>query len=355
MTTYKIIGSMSGTSIDGIDLALIEFSVANDINYKFLASKTYKYSEDWVQKLRYNPTISAADLFKLDHEYAIYSAEVINKFIQEFDLNREEINCVAHHGHTYLHRPDLGYTFQLGCSPILSDLVQLDFITDFRKEDVALGGQGAPLVPIGDLYLFKEYDACINLGGFMNISFQEGNSRTAYDLGSFNYILNHLANKLGLEYDKEGSIARSSKADSSLLEKLTKLDYYQRELPKSIGAEYAEAYIIPLVDQFETTVAISTYTKHAALIVAKEVDNHSFKKILLSGGGAHNLYFIDLLQELTTAEIVVSNQELTDFKEALIFALLALLKREEKINVLSSVTGSNTDHSAGILYEFVKK
>ena len=226
-------------------------------------------------------------------------------------------------------------------------------VCDFRVQDVELGGQGAPLVPIGDRLLFNQYKYCINLGGFANISMEKDSKRIAFDICPVNTVLNFFMRKLGKEYDEDGKLAKSGKIDDDLLDKLNSLPYYKKEPPKSLGIEWVNCEIIPLLEKYQNDIPsiLKTYSVHAAIQIANSLDNNPQSKVLLTGGGAFNKFFIDEIKSRSECVFVIPDRQLIDFKEALIFAFLGALKLRGEVNVLSSVTGSKMDHSSGRLYE----
>lgn len=349
-TAYRLIGVMSGTSLDGIDLVLCEFEFKENIDFKILVSKTFPYTKKWHNKLIRAVNLDAAELNILDHDYTLYLAGVINGFIREYDIDL--LDAVCSHGHTVKHRPDRGVTFQIGNLPQLSKLIEVPVVCDFRVQDVELGGQGAPLVPIGDRLLFKDYKYCINLGGFANISTEEFSTRIAYDICPLNTVLNYFMQKLNKEFDEDGLVARSGELDEKLLKELNDLRYYSKAAPKSLGIEWVNHKIIPLIEKYklEIPVIIRTFTVHAAMQIVNCLENNHNSEVLLTGGGAYNKFLIEELRKRSSCNFILPKNDLIDFKEALIFALLGALKLREEVNVLSSVTGAKMDHSSGRIY-----
>jgi len=349
--TYKIIGVMSGTSLDGIDLAHIHFVVKEDKwSYEILESETISYSTDWLNKLKVAVSFSKEELIELNEDYTELLGKIIKSFIDKHQL--KSLDAVCSHGHTILHQPQNGFTLQIGNLPKIASIIQEKVVCDFRVQDVQLGGQGAPLVPIGDRILFSEYDYCLNLGGFSNISFEDNSKRIAFDISPVNTVLNFYANKLGLDYDDKGKIARSGKVDSNLLNELNALDYYKKSFPKSLGFEFVKEIVLPLIEKYSISIEdkMHTFTEHIALQTSLALPNKT-GKILITGGGAYNVFLIERMQfYLPNIKIIIPDNKTLEFKEALIFALLGVLKLRNEINVLSSVTGAKKDHSSGILY-----
>ncbi|MDR5591697.1 anhydro-N-acetylmuramic acid kinase [Christiangramia sp. SM2212] len=349
-TDYRLIGVMSGTSLDGIDLVFTEISFKNSVDFSIIASETFPYSEDWRNRLETAVDLPPEELTRLDEEYTTYLSKVISQFIQKYDIDL--LDAVCSHGHTVKHRPKQGFTFQIGNMPRLTNLIKAPVVCDFRVQDVKLGGQGAPLVPIGDGLLFNEYKYCINLGGFANISTETDSQRIAYDICPVNTVLNYFMRKLNKEFDEDGKLSNSGKLNEELLQKLNSLRYYSKQPPKSLGIEWVNSEIIPLLENYDDIPEIlKTFSVHAATQIANSLDNDPDSKVLLTGGGTFNSYLIQEIRSRSKCDFVIPDKELINFKEALIFALLGVLKLREEVNVLSSVTGAKMDHSSGRVYE----
>jgi anhydro-N-acetylmuramic acid kinase len=347
--TYRIIGVMSGTSLDGIDLAYITFTIKNGKwSYEIIENETISYSLDWLNKLKVAVRFSKEDLINLDEEYTQLLGNVILDFIQKKDI--QNIDAVCSHGHTILHQPQNGFTLQIGNLPEIATLINQKVVCNFRVQDVRLGGQGAPLVPIGDRILFSEYDYCLNLGGFSNISFEQNNQRIAFDISPVNTVLNFYANKLNLDYDDRGKISKSGKVNSDLLKDLNDLDYYKKTFPKSLGIEFVKEIVLPLIEDHSISIEdkMHTFTEHIAVQTAFILSNKK-GELLITGGGAYNDFLIERMQfHLPNIEIIIPDAKTLEYKEALIFGLLGVLKLRNEINVLSSVTGAKNDHSSGV-------
>ena len=346
----RVIGLMSGTSLDGLDLVCVDFHQSDTIDYKIIAADTYSYSNDWQQKLKDAFHFSKSEINNLHSDYGLYLGYQVNRFIQDNQLSN--IDFVASHGHTIFHKPDEGYTLQIGEGQTLANRTNLKVICDFRTQDVKLGGQGAPLVPIGDRLLFSEYSHCINLGGFANVSFDDINgNRIAFDICPVNVILNRYANELGFDYDEDGRLASEGEFNSELFEALNAIDFYKQHPPKSLGMEWVAKHMDPILTSFklDSKSLLRTYIEHIAFQIAAIVSSEE-SSILLSGGGAKNKFLVERLQGLTKSKIVIPSDEIIDYKEALIFALLGLLRSQNQVNCLSTVTGAKKDHSSGIIF-----
>lgn len=347
--SYIVLGVMSGTSLDGIDLSLVNFSKNDSWSYKILVAETFPYSKEWEQKLSAAVHLEGAELQRLDENYTDLLGEIILEFLKRHEIL--DLDAVCSHGHTVKHEPENSYTLQIGNLPKLAKKIQFRLVCDFRVQDVELGGQGAPLVPIGDELLFSEYDYCINLGGFANISSPGREGRIAYDICAVNTLLNFLAGKMDLPYDRDGVLARSGQLNMDLLEKLNALPFYQQQPPKSLGIEWVHENLMPLLDsKLSVPDALCTYTEHVAEQIASEFISDPKIKVLLTGGGAFNTFLVEQIKSRTEAQVVIPSNEVVNYKEALIFAFLGVLKMRGEVNVLSSVTGASKDHSAGNIY-----
>lgn len=342
------IGLMSGTSLDGIDLVYVKFLRENYSDFEIINAETIAYSKEWKQMLQNAIHFSADELSALDISYGKYLGSVLNSFISNFKI--EEINFIASHGHTILHEPAKGITLQIGSGKEISKITSKKVVCDFRTQDVVLGGQGAPLVPIGDDLLFSKYGFCLNLGGFSNVSFRENKKRIAFDICPVNIVLNFYANKLGLEYDDSGKIASQGTINNLLLKALNSLDFYSKKPPKSLGLEWVQKEIFPLIDKFEKDVSVilRTFVEHIAqqiYVVIKESNS-----VLITGGGVFNSFLMDRIQFYTGVEIELTSKKIINYKEALIFAFLGLLRVDNQVNCLRSVTGAKQDHSSGVIF-----
>ncbi len=340
---------MSGTSLDGLDLVAVEFW-QTDIKWEFeiISTKTISYSSDWTNKLSNSPTLSGEKLIELHTKYGRFLGKETKRFIEETGFQPD---LVASHGHTVFHQPDLGFTFQIGNGADIAAITGITTVSDFRTGDVALGGQGAPLVPIGDKLIFSDYKYCLNLGGFANISFEENNRRIAFDICPVNFILNHFAEKQGLQFDKNGELGRKGKIETELFEKLNQIGFYKKQPPKSLGREWVEQVFMPVLNNFEIPEKdkLRTVYEHVALQITNVISEQG--KMLVTGGVAFNSFLIERIKSYTNAEIIIPSNEIVNFKEALIFAFLGVLKITGQNNCLSSVTGAKHNHSSGVVFK----
>lgn len=339
---------MSGTSLDGLDICLAKFEKHNSAwKFDILQAETLPYSEKWENKLRNSIHLSAEDLLELHSEYGFYLGKAVKNFIKKHNV--ENIDVIASHGHTVFHQPHRKFTLQIGDGRAIKIETGLPIVYDFRSQDVLMGGNGAPLVPIGDEFLFSEYDACLNLGGFSNISLKLNHKRIAFDIAPVNIVLNKLAQNFNQNFDVNGDLAKQGKIDTELLNKLNSLDFYRQNHPKSLGIEWCNENIFPLFEDLDSKDILATFTEHVAVQISKVFNQYQLKKVLFTGGGTYNSFLIEKMREKTDSEIIIPEKELIDFKEALIFAFMGALRMNGEINVLSSATGSSFDHSSGII------
>lgn len=351
---YMIIGLMSGTSLDGLDLAYVHFYPVHSERstvwkYNIVCAQSLPYSSAWREKLRKAYYASAENLAALDAEYGRYLGQAVKAFAAEHGIER--VDFVASHGHTVFHRPDLGYNLQIGHGAHLHAASGYKVICDFRTLDIAFGGQGAPLVPIGDQLLFAEYDYCLNIGGFANLSFNNAaGQRIAYDLCPANYCLNRLMRTRGEEFDRDGLTARAGKVNRPLFDALNALPYYHREAPKTLAQEWVDSHINPLIEACSDTLEnkIATLTEHAAYQISRPL--MSGKTVLVTGGGAYNVFLLERASAYGSVRWIKPDALVIDFKEALIFAFLGLRRAEGLPNCLRSVTGASHDVVGGQVY-----
>jgi len=354
MNSYKVIGLMSGTSLDGLDLAACEFNFkGGQWQYRIDYADTIKYTDELRSRLQAAIQLSDTRVSELDLEYGKWLGNEVNKFCTTHNYNPD---FIASHGHTIFHQPDRGITLQIGNGKIIHELTGFPVINDFRSPDVAKGGQGAPLVPIGDELLFGNYRYCLNLGGIANISLNEHGNRIAYDICPANMALNHLAAKVGHPFDHNGGMARNGQLDKHLFSKMNQLEYYNQPFPKSLGLEWFVDNFLPLIDQDNPTLKdmLCTSAHHIAFQISQHLKKHtqesSSDTLLITGGGAMNTFLMELIEQFTSVKIVVPNERIVNYKEALIFAFLGVLRMRNEINCLSSVTGASSDSSAGTIY-----
>lgn len=384
---------MSGTSLDGIDIAFCEFRLNHDKwTFEIHQAETIPYTQSWKDRLSDAGNGSALELVMLDRDFGHFLGRLVGSFIDKHHIHPD---LIASHGHTVFHQPGHGLTLQIGHGPAIRAATGIPVVCDFRSLDVALGGQGAPLVPIGDRLLFSDYDFCLNIGGFANISFEAGDKRIAYDTGPANIVLNQLALRAGHPYDQDGLLARQGKLDHLLLENLNALDYFTLKPPKSLGREWVSEYIDPLLSDSTLPVCdiIATFCEHIAIqighatemtvipenepclsskilpraqvseasdrtISEEKTKSMGFrnpegccrKRILVTGGGALNLFLVERIAHYAQADLAIPDRLTVEFKEALIFAFLGVLRWRNEPNCLKSVTGARYDASGGGIF-----
>ena len=355
MQVYHVIGLMSGTSLDGVDLAYCKFILTNNAwEYEIIHSACYSYHEDWKVKLANAENTSALDIHLLDLALGKHFADNIREFIKNYNI--KELDFIASHGHTIFHQPANGLTLQIGSGAVIAAETGITTICDFRKMDVAMGGQGAPLVPIGDRNLFSSYSYCLNIGGIANVSFELNGQRLAYDICPANMILNHYLLDNNLSFDDEGLIARSGTVNAELLAELNKLDYYHQAFPKSLGKEWVLQNIYPTVDKYNLNEShiLATLVEHIAMQIAANCHKSEVPaSMLITGGGAYHAYLIERINTHACVQLIIPSRELIEFKEALVFAFLGVLRFRNENNCLASVTGAQKNNCGGQIF-FVK-
>ncbi len=347
--TYRIAGLMSGTSMDGLDMVLCEFNDHNQIwSFNILAHSNIPYDHHLRELLNNAFRSTSTELIKTDHLYGRWLGQKCLEFIGRYPYSPE---LIASHGHTIFHNPREGFSFQIGNGNDIAAVTGLPVVYDFRSLDVSLGGQGAPLVPAGDRLLFSEYDSCINLGGFSNISFSAKGEVIAYDICPVNIVLNSISRQIGEDFDKDGKMGMSGSINTSLLNELDSLSWYQVGYPKSLGREFTESVVLPIIENYSIPIAdkLRTFYEHIADKIAGAILNSGAQKVLLTGGGAKNQFLTGLIKDKRVAEIVVPEAVIVDYKEAVIFAFLGLLRKLGINNCLASATGAMADSCCGVL------
>lgn len=358
---YKAIGLMSGSSLDGLDMVFAHFhDQAGVWRYEIRAAACYPYEKEWADRLRLATSLSTPDYLVLHADYGHYLGRKVIFFIEEHGIELQA-DLVASHGHTTFHLPEQGMTAQLGDGASLAAETNMAVITDLRALDVALGGQGAPIVPVGEKLLFPAYDLFLNIGGIANISLHHDGGVTAFDVCPANSVLNALAALLGRPYDEGGALAAGGRRDQALLDELDALAYYRQPPPKSLANSFAGQSVMPVLERHPLSVQgrLSTYCAHIAGQVSLAVERLTKEdaapghRMLVTGGGAFNDFLIGLLTQALSplrVEVVVPDPELVKFKEGLIMGLLGVLRWRENATTLASVTGARRDGVGGALW-----
>ncbi|HEX5624412.1 MAG TPA: anhydro-N-acetylmuramic acid kinase [Saprospiraceae bacterium] len=357
--SLRVIGLMSGTSLDGLDIAFVEFHEDSRLHFEWIDVETIAYSGEWKAKLHEAFFSTPESLGLLNEAYGRWLGEQTLAFMQK---NRIQADLIASHGHTIFHRPHEHYTLQIGSGKAIREITGVPVVCNFREQDVRMGGQGAPLVPVGDQLLFGDYEWCLNLGGFANISWAENGLRKACDIGPCNMLLNTICTRLSMDYDAQGRIGRTGQVLSELLERWNALGFYSLEHPKSLGREWFEEHFSKdvLNPTTQPRDLLATAYRHIAFQVHRFIEQrHKLtsypserSRVLVTGGGAHNSFLLQLLAQCSKGSLhyEVPDERLVDYKEALVFALLAYLRWTGKPNVLASVTGAPADHSSGEIF-----
>ena len=345
--SINIIGLMSGTSVDGLDVCYVSFPKNKIEEYEILNCTTVDYPTDLKNQLNNIINYDQRKIKEIDLKFGEFIGLSINKFLKENKLDLPDL--ISSHGHTVFHKPNISKTLQIGDGRTINKITGIKTVNNFREQDVKLGGQGAPLVPIGDKLLFKKYKYCLNLGGFVNISVKKSNKIFAYDICPLNTVLNFYSKKIGHEYDYDGNFSKTGIINNNLFNELNELSFYFEKHPKSLGIEFVLEEIFPIIDKYKLSEidVLATYIKHAAFQISKNIlDN---EKVLISGGGSFNK---TLIKSLTNYGINISrpNNIIINYKESLIFALLGHLRLNNEINCLKSVTGATRDHSSGDIF-----
>ena len=349
----EAIGVMSGTSLDGVDIVYCHFWYTDcHWVYDFADCEVYPYPPEMLERLKHSHELNGHDLAQLDVDYGRFLGGLVKEFVEKY---HSKPLFVASHGYTVFHEPQKGLTLQIGSGAHIAAVSGLDTICDFRTTDVALGGNGAPLVPIGDKLLYgKFFDYCLNLGGFANISYDNAdNQRIAYDICPMNIVANTLTRRIGLEYDKGGELGRKGVVDKELLAKLNAIPYYSQQPPKSLGREFVDAEILPLFGQrTDIKNLLATFYQHAAYQISRAIDaGPGDGEVIVTGGGAYNDYFVECLKNSTNRYIELPDKDEIDFKEAIIFAFLGVLRYLGIPNCLKTVTGAACDNIGGAIYK----
>ena len=366
---YKAIGLMSGSSLDGLDIAFVEFSeTAGKWDYKIICAACIEYTDSWIENLKNAIDLSALDYQLLHADYGRLLGEKINEFIAKFSLEHK-VSLIASHGHTTFHLPAKKMTHQLGDGAAIAAITQLPVISDLRSMDIAFGGQGAPIVPMGEKLLFPEYHYFLNIGGIANISinskatnnedFSEKNEIIAFDICAANRVLNMLAAEKNLAYDEDGKIAAEGKINEVLLQELNALSYYSQPYPKSLANSFGTDIVFPLIKEFtlSTEDSMATYVEHIAFQIKNALlpyfSNVELQQLMITGGGAFNKILADRISKQLNQinfEIIIPEDEVVIYKEALIMALLGTLRWREQYTVLSSVTGASRNSIGGAMW-----
>lgn len=352
----QAIGLMSGTSLDGLDVCCSSFyQQSGKWSFNIDCAKGYTYPEDMKQILGTGAQkMNALDFITFHSAYGKFLGERVNEFMQEFGVHPD---IIASHGHTIFHEPQKKIMFQIGDGAAIAAETRIPTVSDFRRLDIMLGGQGAPLVPIGDKYLFADYDYCLNIGGFSNISLTQEEQRIAFDISPVNYVINHYCRQIGLEFDRDGEIARRGSICKELFDELNGMEFYRQSGPKSLGREWVETLVYPMLEHYGLSLEdmLRTFYEHAAYQISRVIKAHPHSnnngKLLITGGGAFNKFLIERIDALCPCDIIIPDRQIIEYKEALIFAFLGALYMADEPGCLASVTGAPMDNIGGMLFK----
>jgi len=353
----EIIGLMSGTSLDGLDVAHVSFNFENEqIDFELRNYETVPYTNSILNQLQNYLALSVPEMLMLDKQIGSFYAEKVNEFIEKFNIDKSNIEAIASHGQTIFHQPQNGFTYQIGCGTTLAFKTGIDVINDFRTLDVVAGGQGAPLVPIGDFNLFSaKASAFLNIGGFTNISFKKKDEIIAFDICSGNLPMNEAVKSIGLAYDKNGEIARKGKIDFTVLEELQKLEHFHKSAPKSLGTEWLESDFYPIINKIDSLEnKLRTLVEHTAIEIINVLKTNNISSVYITGGGAKNSFLIERIRFFFKGEVIVPTQEIIDFKESIIFAFLGARYLRNETTTVKSVTGASDEVSSGAFHRAMR-
>jgi anhydro-N-acetylmuramic acid kinase len=348
---YLLLGLMSGSSLDGLDIAACHFQVAdNKWTYHILAADTCSYPESLRKELaELNGSRNTRLQQFVSKELGRFTGHAIHHFLQENNLPAPM--AISSHGHTTLHLPAEGLSIQIGDAAEIASITGLPVLYNFRNADIAAGGQGAPLVPVCDILLFNQYDICLNIGGIANISYQRNTERIGYDICAANQLLNHLAARLKLDYDADGKMAAAGKLLEPLLDALNQVSFLQQAAPRSLDNSFVRNNWIQILDAEDAPIhdLLHTATEHIAMQIARHISETGIQQpnILLTGGGVYNSYLIRRISELSGLPLSLPEHEVIRFKEALAMALMGALRLRNEPNFLPTVTGAAVAVSGG--------
>lgn len=353
MKSFRILGLMSGTSLDGLDVADVEFYLSNNGSWSFKLNhgETIEYSEDFRMQLKRAPYLNSESLVALSVKVGQYYGSEVLKFLKKYNLKKELFTAIASHGQTIFHQPNKGFTLQIGNGPELSITTGIKSIVDFRTKDVALGGNGAPLVPVADDYLFSNLaDSFLNIGGFANISFKK-EGWLSFDICPANIVLNDIVQYFNQPYDLNGELGRKAKTNPILVNALNNLDYYLQDGPKSLGSEWVESKVLPIIEkEDDQLIKLGSFYSHIAHQVVRSLEKNHLESVFITGGGAKNTFLIELIKEQYRGEVILPEDNIIDFKEAIAFAFLGVLRMNNINNVYASVTGASKNSCSGVIF-----
>lgn len=346
-----IAGVMSGSSLDGLDIAVVQFNENND--WELLWTFGTPYSEDWVHRIKNYNELSASEYISFTSAYSYYIGELLDKALANYPGH---IDYISFHGHTLMHLPESGITEQIGNGGVIAASLNIPTITDFRIQDVVKGGVGTPLAPLVELHFFQGHDYYLNLGGIANITkIDHADQLMAYDICPCNQVLNYYSQLMGKDYDEDGNVARTGTLNIELIDYLNSIPYFELPAPKSLDNNWIIHEVIPNFPEGRVEDILHTFCLWMASCIANELDaDRAPTSLMVSGGGAHNTFFMECLKKELAPKgctLYLPAKEIIDFKEAILMALMAYNYLEDKPNVLSAVTGASSDSIGGALYK----
>lgn len=357
---YHALGLMSGSSLDGLDIVFAHFhEQGGQWSFQIEKATCYSYDEAWENRLRAATSLTALDYCQLHVDYGHYLGKQVNRFIEENNFHFQ-VGLIGSHGHTVFHSPSTRMTAQIGDGAALAAETGLPVVNDLRALDLALGGQGAPIVPMGERTLFSDYSLLLNIGGIANIT-RSGEDYVAFDICPANRVLNLLASQLGKAFDEHGAIAAKGKVLPDLLSKLNAHPYYKQAFPKSLANEMGTEEHFPFLLKSGSAIEdlLATYTVHVAEQIAQHAQAlvadqpKATHKMLVTGGGALNQHLVQLIQQQllkSNIEVVLPDTLLIQYKEALIMGFLAVLRWRQENTTIASVTGAQRASIGGALW-----
>lgn len=346
---------MSGSSLDGVDIAYCKFTFKEKKWTFDIINFTTTPLGKWAAILKNATTLNAKELKEVDIKFGTFLGEICKKFIDKNNISK--IDLIASHGHTIFHHPELGFTCQIGNGNNIAFETNQTVVSDLRSADIAAGGQGAPIVPIGDFHLFKEHTFCLNIGGIANISYKTENKIKAFDICCANQILNFYAHQKGKEYDENGDFAKKGKINKSLFTALNQLEFYKKPIPKSLDNSFSKLIIETIEKHSSLAIEdkLATYIEHTAfqinLAVKSYLKNLSDETLFITGGGAFNHFLIERIKANSKLEIIIPPRKIVEYKEAMVMAFMGVLRLRNEINCFASATGASKNTICGAVFK----
>lgn len=362
MNIYYVIGVMTGSSLDGIDMAYTKITVENGkYSYEVLIAECVPMPQKWKLRIEQLVLQNAVTYLKTSAYFGHFLGERIAEFIEKHNL-KEQLDFIASHGQTVFHQPENLFSSQIGDGAAIARKTGFPVVCDFRSIDVALGGQGAPVAPIADKLFFPKHKLFLNLGGIVNIAVKHNDRFIAFDITAANLALNKVAKLKGADYDHDGNIAANGEVDGRLLEELNGSWYYEKDYPKSLSGGWVSKVMLPTLSRHNISVEnkMRTIVEHIGLQInlsmkkIEQKENIQFSKddkMLVTGGGAFNKFLVHRINEMIPVSVVVPDEQTIKFKESILMALMAVLRVRGEVNCLASVTGAERNAIGGAIYQ----